>query len=171
VLRGHDGRVRASLTVNDRPERWGYHLLGLSYSADASRGFPVVEAEVDFAAEGYAAWLGWVQVVWMNDDVIVDRAPQLLDSGVPYVTFGVRPAFFDAPSTTVASATWRARTFLTATPDLVMTKVVEPVAGFTWGYDLEDGRVDVVGLAQADADDWPATRTELTRELPHWEFR
>jgi hypothetical protein len=170
-LRGLDGRVRARLSVNDDPERWGYHLLGLAYASDVARGFPVVEAEVDFPAEGYAAELGWVQVVWMNDDVIVDRAPQLLDTGFPYVTFGVRPAFFDAPSTTAPAATWRARTFLTATPDLLMSKVLEPVVGFTWGYDLADGIVTPLGPDAADEDDWPRVTAAIGRELPQWELR
>jgi len=171
TLRGFGGSVRATLGVNDDPERWGYHLLGLSYPSDVSRGFPVVRAEVDFPAEGYAAELGWIQVVWMNDDVIVDRAPQLLDTGFPYVTFGLRPAFFDAPSTTVAEVTWRACTFLTATPDALMTKVIEPVVGFTWGYDLVGGAVAVVDLAPASDEDWQLARTELARELPGWTFR
>lgn len=157
--------------MNDDPERWGYHLLGLEFAAEVARGFPVVEADVEFAAEGYAAELGWVQVVWMNDEVIVDRAPQLLDTGFPYVTFGPRPAFFDAPSTVRARVGWRARTFLTSTPDLLMTKVLEPVVGFTWGYDVADGRVDVVGLELASEDDWGSLAREVERELPQWDLR
>lgn len=163
--------MRARLSVNDDPERWGYPLLGLSFPSDVACGFPVVEAEVDFPAEGYGAEFGWVQVVWMNEEVILDRAPQLVDTGFPYVTFGVRPAFFDAPSTTVPAATWRARTFLTGTPDLPMSKVLEPVVGFTWGYDRADGRVDIVGLELAGAEDWPAVKSEFVRELPQWDLR
>ena len=159
------------LHANDDPERWGYHLLGLPELVEVSRGFPVVEADVEFPAEGYLAELGWVQVVWSNDEVIVDRAPQLLDTGYPYVTFGLRPAFFDAPSTTDERVVWRARTFLTSTPDLLMTKVLEPVVGFTWGYDVADGRVDVVGLALASDDDWGSLAREVRRELPQWELR
>lgn len=171
MLRGVRGSVHATLDVNDDPERWGYHLLGLSFPIATARGFPVVWADVEFPAEGYAAELGWIQVVWMNDVVIVDRAPQLLDTGFPYVTFGLRPEFFDAPSTTEPTVRWRARTFLTATPDLLMTKVIEPVVGFTWGYDLDGGRVDPVDLAIVGADDWELARAELSRELPAWAFR
>ncbi|HZT84898.1 MAG TPA: hypothetical protein VE984_05700 [Gaiellaceae bacterium] len=130
-----------------------------------------MSATVELGAEGYAAILGWLQVVWMNDDVIFDRAPQLLDTGFPYVTFGPRPEFFDAPSTTVDPVTWRARTFLCASPDALMTKVIESLTGFTWGYDREGCTVSPVGLARASADDWDAVRAALAETLPEWELR
>ena len=55
-----DGVVRVSLTRNDDPERWGWRLLGLDVPLEYIVGFPVVEATVDYPAEGYAAVLGWV---------------------------------------------------------------------------------------------------------------
>ena len=49
--------------------------------------------------------MGWIQVVRYrepdaDEEIFVDVAPQLRDTGVPWFSFGVRAAFFDAPSTT-----------------------------------------------------------------------
>lgn len=62
-LRGREGRVTVEYGVNDDPSRWGYHLLGLNFDAEVARGFPVIEARVAFGGEGYAGFLGWIQVV------------------------------------------------------------------------------------------------------------
>ena len=170
-LRGSDGVVHASVTVNDDPSRYGYDLLNLPFPVDTAYGFPVASATVEFPREGYAAELGWVQVVWMNDDIIVDRPPQLADVDYPYVVFGLRPAFFDAPSTTVTPVAWRARAFLTATPDCLMTRVIEPVTGFAWGYDRDGDRIDVRGPETVVDEDWRLVRDALARVLPRWELR
>ncbi|MDP9184194.1 MAG: hypothetical protein M3O29_00815, partial [Actinomycetota bacterium] len=50
--------------MNEDPERWGYLDLNLDwYSANAVRGFPVMQATVEHPSEGYGADMGWVQVV------------------------------------------------------------------------------------------------------------
>ena len=136
-LRGVDGVVRVSLARNDEPERWGWRLLGLDVPLELIVGFPVVEATVDYPAEGYAAVMGWVQVVRYEatDEsvsgepetvVLADVAPQLQGLGMPYVAFGVRPTYFDAPAISAPEADWRAVTFLTATPDVLLSRVIEP---------------------------------------------
>lgn len=69
-------------------------------------GFRVVQASVAYEGEGYAAVMGWVQVVRYrledaNEHVIVfDVAAQMTDTEVPYLSFGVRPTLFDAPGIT-----------------------------------------------------------------------
>jgi hypothetical protein len=86
-LRGFHGSVRVSSTINDDPARWGYHLLGIDQAiVDAAHGHPVVQATVDFPAQGYAAELAWIQLVWHtvateSTRVICDVAPQMVDSG------------------------------------------------------------------------------------------
>jgi hypothetical protein len=95
--------------ANGDPTRWGYPLLGMSYPAELARGFPVIQAEVDYPAEGYAAILAWIQLVWVKDldggeptYQPADLAPQLLGLDMPYFSFGVRPVLFDAPSYGIA---------------------------------------------------------------------
>ena len=181
-LRGVDGVVRVSLTRNDDPERWGWGLLGLDVPLEHIVGFPVVEATVDYPAEGYAGVMGWVQVVRYEatDEpetgepetvVLADVAPQLQGLGMPYVAFGVRPTYFDAPAISAPNADWRAATFLTATPDVLLSRVIEPVCGFRWGYRREGGVTELVDAAPAEGKDWLEAREELETHYPDWEWR
>jgi hypothetical protein len=174
-LRGVEGRVTVRYGVNDDPLRWGFGLLGLPYDIKVARGFPVIEARVKFPAEGYAGYLGWVQGVRNTVDgseeaAIPDLPPQLEDSDVPYLAFGVEPILFDAPAITKQNVVWRAWSFLTQTPDSLMTQVVEPVCGITWGYDVRDGVVAPTELLPATQDDWLRLRDDLRVRLPGWTF-
>jgi hypothetical protein len=170
------GEVVVSFGENDDPAHWGYDLLGLDFPWEVSRGFPVFRADVAYAGDGYAAVFGWVQVVWMSVTgeaearVMVDVAPQLIGSGFPYVSFGVEATMFDAPSTTLRDVGWVARTFLTASPDRLMTRVVAPVVGFRWGYTVKGGEVGVDVLAAASADDWVLARGVIAAQFTDWDF-
>jgi hypothetical protein len=163
--------------VNEDPKRWGYHLLGLAFDIDVARGFPVIEAHVDYPAGGYAAVLSWIQVAryWVaaeeDPTVVIDVPPQMRETGVPYLSFGIRPTLFDAPAfATEDDVTWRASSFLTHTPDALMTPVVEPICGFRWGYDLRKGVPQPINLDEAVRTDWLDARDELTRHFPAWSF-
>lgn len=61
--RSAEGGVTITYSANNDPARWGFDLLGLSFGAEVARGFPVVQAKTSFPREGYAALLGWAQVV------------------------------------------------------------------------------------------------------------
>ncbi len=101
---------------------------------------------------------------------MVDIAPQLIGSGFPYVSFGVEPTMFDAPSTTHRDVGWVARTFLTASPDRLMTRVVAPIVGFRWGYTINGGDVALNMLAPASDDDWLAARSVIAAQFSDWDF-
>lgn len=175
-IHGADGSARVVHGRNDDPRRWGYHLLGLDFDIDAARGFPVIEASVEYPLEGYAAYMGWIQLVryWVGgqDDatVIVDVAPQLRESKMPFLSFGLRPTMFDAPAFTERNVTWRAASFLTYAPDCLMTPTIGPACGFRWGYDIRDGSPEPTELVTAGRDDWLAVRTELRPRYPDWTF-
>jgi hypothetical protein len=175
-LSGRAGEAVVSYGRNDDPARWGYDLLGLDFPWEVARGFPVLRADISYAADGYAAVLGWMQVVSMSvageaeARAMVDVPPQLIGSGFPYACFGVEPTMFDAPSTTHRDVVWVARTFLTASPDRLMTKVVAPVIGFRWGYTIKSGQVTVDGLAPASGDDWAVARAVIGAQYSDWEF-
>jgi hypothetical protein len=176
-LRSRHGRVTIDYGVNEDPRRWGYDLLGLAFDIDIARGFPVVKARVEFAAEGYAAFLGWVQVVryWVGAQpeptiVAPDVAPQMQHAQVPYLSFGIAPMLFDAPAFTERDVVWRASSFLVCSPDALMTAVVEPVCGFTWGYEIREARVEPFALAAAGRTEWMEARAELRAALPEWTF-
>jgi hypothetical protein len=175
-LAARAGEVAVSYGENDDPARWGYDLLGLDFAWEVARGFPVFRADVEYTGDGYAAVFGWVQVVWMSvagepkTRVMVDVAPQLIGSGFPYVSFGVEPTMFDAPSTTHHDVAWIARTFLTASPDRLMTRVVAPVVGFRWGYTVKDGDVTVAALDPASDNDWLEAQAVIAAQFTDWEF-
>jgi hypothetical protein len=173
-IHGAEGSVRVVHGRNEDPRRWGYHLL--DFDIDAARGFPVVEATVEFALEGYAANMGWLQLVRYrvaergDETVIVDVAPQLRESKMPFLSFGLRPTMFDAPATTDPHVTWRAASFLTYAPDCLMTPTIRPACGFRWGYDVRDGSPEPTELLVAGRDDWLDLRTELEPRYPDWTF-
>jgi hypothetical protein len=155
-LRDIDGRVDISYGINDDPKRWGFHLFGPDWDIESARGFPVLEARVRYPAEGYAAFLGWIQVVCftVKDDsapetiwAAPDKGPRSRDASTPYTSFGIEPVFFDAPTADTSDEEFLARTFLTYTPDCLVSPVVEPLCGFTWGYRDSSKSWDVFSLA------------------------
>jgi hypothetical protein len=178
VLRGIPGRVLIHYGANDDPGRWGYPLLGMSYPAELAKGFPVIQAEVDYPAEGYAAILAWIQLVWVKDldggeptYQPVDLAPQLLGLDMPYFSFGVRPVLFDAPSYgSAANVDWEAHSMLVFTPDCLMTRVVRPVCGFSWGYRLRGTAPTLVSPQITAASDWELDLALLRNVHPSWVF-
>jgi hypothetical protein len=175
-LRGRPGTVHVRHGVNEDPRRWGYHLLDMPELVERSRGFPVVEATVEHPAEGYAAVMGWIQVARYreqgeDEELFVDVAPQLKGSGMPWMSFGVRPAYFDAPSTDSDDATFRADAFLAASPDGVMTPVAEPLCGFSWGYDVAGGVPAPAPVTPAGPERWAAMVPALAGACPGWTFR
>lgn len=176
-LRGFHGNVRVLATINDDPARWGYRLLGIDPAiVKAAHGHPVVQATVDFAAEGYAAELGWIQIVSHTTAteptrVICDVPPQMTDSGMPFMSFGTRPTFFDAPADTVPSSQFRATAFLTYSPDVLITKVVAPVCGFRWGFDKVAGQPRSIPIERAETADWELMANQLRSLYPAWDFR
>ncbi|HTT89404.1 MAG TPA: hypothetical protein VMF65_07585 [Acidimicrobiales bacterium] len=180
ALRGAEGRVTITYSVNSDPARWGFNLLGLSFGAEVARGFPVVQAKTSFPREGYAALLGWVQVVdyvvargGIPDEkvwVVPDVPPQSREANTPYLAFGIDPVLFDAPAFTEKDVDWTARSFLTFTPDCLMTPVVEPLCGFRWGYVVADGVVTPKELAPSSEEDWVELRRMLRVRLPTWTF-
>jgi hypothetical protein len=171
------GRVRVAYGVNADPRRWGYHLLGLDFDIDVSRGFPVIEARVEYPAEGYAAYFGWIQLVryWIGAEehptVEVDVAPQMRQAQMPYLSFGIQPVLFDAPAFTEPNVTWRAWSFLTFAPDCLMTSVVVPACGFHWGYDLHSGIPSPINLLPAGRAEWLDVREVLRNRFPEWTFQ
>lgn len=174
-LRGHDGFVTVEHEVNRDPGRWGYHLLGLPYDASVAEGFPVVQASVQFPGEGYAAAMGWIQVLKYgsgpeHEAVVVDRPPQHENTATPYYCWGTNPTFFDAPSTTQKGITWRAEAFLTTSPDALMTRTVQPLCGFQWGYSTRQTPPELLPVQPVGGSGWGSVRSKLRERYPTWEF-
>jgi hypothetical protein len=173
-IRGKDGAVRVEYAVNDDPRRWGNTLLGVADQPDVGKGFPLCRATVTFAGEGYAAVMAWIQILRFSgasNGVLVDQPPQLEGSSMPYVYWGPCPSFFDNPFTTTRGVHWTADAFLVISPDTVMTRVVQPICGFSWGYSTEGEQTTALPLTGLDPAAWPAACAILRTQYPHWEFR
>jgi hypothetical protein len=188
-LHGREGEVSVSCEANDDPDRWGYGLLGLSWPSSLAKGLPVLEARVSSRLEGYAVVMGWIQIVRIHvselstplvpgaesappgDHTWVDGPPQLRGLGVPFVSFGPCPTLFDAPASTESDIRFVADSFLTASPDALISRRSHACAGFRWGYSTEKGRsAELLPVAPLDEDDWTQALPVLGETFPGWEF-
>lgn len=143
---------------------------------ETARGFPVVTATVEYPGRGYAAEMGWIQVIFYSvgsgesATVLVDKPPQLSDDDSPYFCWGLNPSFFDAPSTPESNVNWEAHAFLTASPDALMTKVVRPLCGLSWGYKTRDDAVEILPIQRIGPGEWLSARVVLRDRYPRWNF-
>ena len=188
-LRGRSGTVTASYGPNDDPGRWGYDLLGLPWPTQLARGLPVLEARVRVELQGYAAVMGWIQVVRIRvsetstplvtgvekappgEHRWVDGPPHLQGLGVPFLSFGVCPSLFDAPASTESDVEFVAESFLTVSPDGLISKMSEPCFGFRWGYSTEKGQPPkLLPLDVLAERDWASALPVLTETFPDWTF-
>lgn len=121
-----------------------------------------MQASVQHLAEGYAADMGWLQVVRYDvrdagekeHQVVFDVPPHLSETETPYAAFAVRPTFFDAPAAGAKDMTWDADTFLAYTPDAVLSRIIHPLCGFSWGYRASSGVIQLSPLAIAGPEEW-----------------
>jgi hypothetical protein len=176
VLRGVPGAVHVSLTENTDPPALGCDLLDPSLPPDAARGFAVCRATVELATEGYAAALGWIQLVRSSDGGDDLWAPDPLalfrEIATPFAFFGIKPELFDAPFRgTRDDLRWTARSFLCAVPDGVMSRAVAPVVGFGWGFSLSSGTLDLDEPQPLPGSAWDDHVPLLRDAYPTWSFQ
>lgn len=188
-LRGAEGSVLVSFNPNEDPQRWGYDTLGLAWPSELAQGLPVLRAWTECALEGYAAVMGWVQIVRI--DVLeasrplvagidkapvghhewVDGPPQLRGLGLPFTSFGECPTLFDAPASTESDTTFSADSWLTASPDALISRESFPVLGLRWGYSARAGqRHKLHEPALLDESHWVEALPLLSETFPDWKF-
>jgi hypothetical protein len=165
--RGHRGLISVRIVPNDDPWASGHQLVVPDLDAEAFRGFPICTAGLRYHGQGIEAIMGWIQVI---NGVTIDLVPNL--SGVdPFYSYGYLPTFFDAPANPDhPDGTWRADTFLTVVPDVIRSQIVEPIAAFSWGYELRSGRPDLLDVTMLAARDWAGHRALLEAGHPTWTF-
>ncbi len=169
--RGYRGDVTVSIRANEAPEAIGCPLSAL--------GFPVCEARVDFSATGYAAILGWVQVVRMrsphltpDDQWVVDPLEIYGHLDTPFGFHGIAPTLFDAPSRSDRSRylDWQAESYLCFAPTSPMAREAVAVAAFTWGFLLDRGEVTPREAKVLPLSSWSEHLELLGHSYPGWEF-
>ena len=175
-LRGVTGQVEVSVEPNRNPSELGCGLLDDRIDAATAVGFPVCTATIHYERSGYAAALGWIQLVRTHEEsngeeFELDPLALLRGVDTPYAFFGVKPALFDAPfRTSRADLDWEAHTFLCFSPDGVMTKTVYAATGFSWGFRLERGAFTFRGPQTLAATAWTRHVPMLAAAFPAWTF-
>jgi hypothetical protein len=71
---------------------------------------------------------------------------------------------------TEANVDWTAWTFLTFSPDCLMTRVVEPLRGFRRGRKIADRTVELKEFVACTREDWAEARRMLRVRLRTWTF-
>lgn len=166
---GRPGRVIASVGPSPEP---------------SSEGFPTCSAVIDYDADGYDAFFGWVQLVKSTDNsskgTEFEMDPFFLfqDSPSPYCFFGQRPTLFDAPSRQKRdSMKWLAHSFLAYTPvepDLfadLRNRRVSWLLGFSWGFEVDArGRMAILPIERLGAAEWNRHLQFFRTQYPTWRF-
>ena len=178
VLRGFDGQVSVHYEANTDPQAWGFGLLTLPFDLELVKGFPVCEAFTEYAGPGYYATMGWIQLVTVKETLsgemwtAVDQMPNQHGLELPFVEFGQRPTMFDAPGPNPprSGETWLAETFLAICPDVGRTRTVQAIAGFSWGYRLEQMRPTLLPVEICSSERWNEHLIYLKETFPSWTF-
>ena len=170
VLRGRAGLVEVGITVNDDPDSIGYALLCGGSASEVIRGFPICRARVSYPAEGYAAVFGWSQMV-RSTDFEMDPIALYARVETPFAWFGVKPEAFDAPSReSLDDLRWEAHCFLCISPDAVLTPHAQAICGFSWGFDIDSGRIRIADPEPLGASAWDGHLDLLRSSYPGWSF-
>jgi len=135
----------------------------------------VFRATVTYPADGYAAVFGWTQLVRSTDSdpdqFEMDPIALYQQIPTPYAFFGVRPEMFDAPSREPRyDMAWEARSFLCAGPDAVLTRHVQAVAGFSWGFTISHEDITLAPPAPLGPQAWDSHLDLLRASYPAWTF-
>jgi hypothetical protein len=174
LLRGREGEVRVEVAENGDPDAVGYALLTGGQATEFARGFPICRATVAYPGAGYAAVFGWTQMVCSSDagsGFEMDPIALYRDLATPFAWFGVKPELFDAPSRrTRDDMTWEAHSFLCITPDAVLSRRVQPICGFSWGFAIRESMVRLAPLQVLSSTTWKGHLELLRQSYPGWIF-
>lgn len=170
---GLAGEVRVEVVANIDPA-----ALGCPPSA---ADFPVCMATIDYPPRGYRSLFGWVQLVRSTDNdsagtrFEMDPFALFGDAPSPYCWYGTAPILFDAPWRPIrVPLHWTAYSFLATTPlEEVLRgapRMVVPLYGFSWGFDITDDVVRLHDVVALDPDAWMAQLEVLRASYPYWHF-
>jgi hypothetical protein len=93
------------------------------------------------------------------------------DVATPFAWFGVKPEAFDAPSReSLYDMVWEAHCFLCISPDAVLTRRVQALCGFSWGFAVEPPQIRFTDPELLAAKAWDAHLDLLRASYPNWRF-
>ncbi len=170
--RGNDGLVSVRYGITEDADHLGFGLLKEWFEPPLAVGYPAVEARVSFGGAGYARYFGWLQMLKTPQSEVpqVDQPPVLVGDS-PLMTFGYLPTLFDAPANPEHPVgDWTAEAFLVALPDAVVSKAINPVAGFRWGYRKSANGIEPYQPRALNYAAWEAYIGRLSTCFPEWRF-
>ena len=160
---GHPGSVEVEVGPNRNPASLG--------TREHARGFPYCRATIDHPAPGYTGAIGWVQLVadsHRGGEFEIDPYEPLGPVTHPFCFFGFAPTLFDAPSRSHRDdMKWLANSFLC---DLVAPDRVGAILGFSWGFSIRAGEIEIKPAAVLGAEDWDRHLSVLHSAFPRWSF-
>jgi hypothetical protein len=166
---GVPGRVDVEVGANDDPAALGCPECG--------RGFAWCRATVETPARGYAAPLGWIQLVdWeqVGEGFLIDPFAPLGEVSHPFGFFGFAPTLFDAPHTDrpLHHSDFFAHSFLCGLgPEPLGGRFeADAVLGFSWGFHVRDGEFEIDGPTLLGPEAWDAHLAYLHESHPRWTF-
>jgi hypothetical protein len=174
-LRGVAGHIDVSISPNTDPAAIGYSIVSYGLPVDFARGFPVCRAKVIYPADGYAAIFGWTQMVRSTDAAPDDfeMDPIAIYNGIdtPFAWYGMRPDLFDAPSRdSREDMNWECHSYLCISPDAVLSRRVQALAGFSWGFTITGGNINLVNAVALGPATWDSHLDLLRANYPSWAF-
>ena len=118
---------------------------------------------------------GWTQMVCSTDSAPdrfeMDPIALYQQIPTPYAFFGIRPELFDAPSRESRyDMAWQAHSFLCVCPDAVLTRRVQAVAGFSWGFTINHQDITLAPVAVLGSEAWNSHLNLLRTSYPSWNF-
>jgi len=176
TARDHEGRVVARYGTTQDAIATGFPLIASDLEPARAHGYPWIDAEVEYDGPGYRMIFGWLQVVERIDSsgtehLDVDVFPVFSDLDSPLAVFGALPRWYDAPANPHhPDGTWTAESLLVAIPDVTRSRILTPVAGLRWGYELTGGKPVPLPL-EAAPDAYQQRRPYLTQRYPRWTFQ
>jgi hypothetical protein len=162
------GTVEVEVGVNDDPAALG--------CPEFARGFPWCRATISPPAGGYADALGWIQLVDATDlfgEFRIDPFEPLGEVTHPFCFFGFAPTLFDAPHRDHGEdMDFVANSFLCGLgPDpLGEHREADALLGFSWGFHVRGGEIEIDRLAQLGPADWDRHHDYLSTAHPGWAF-
>jgi hypothetical protein len=168
VHAGIPGEVRVTVdVVRDAP------AIG---KPAGSEGFPSCLATVAYPGRGYNALFGWVQFVRAGDlaggQFALDPLRFFEGAPAPHCIYGFCPTLFDAPSRDDRVALdWLAQSFLAPLDLFGERRQVQPLLGFSWGFELDDqGGLTLKPIARLTGVEWADHLPHLQDNFPEWQF-
>jgi hypothetical protein len=87
------------------------------------------------------------------------------------VSFGARPTLFDAPASTESDVRFVADSFLTASPDALVSRRSQACFGVRWGYSTKLGeQAELLPPTLLRGSDWEQAIPILQEHFPDWGF-